>query len=153
MVLLREKGTHFGERSTESGALRAWVLAPNVFVTQGEGHMTDQHCAFLEDYGEARIRQYDGKLYVFHDWIGLTGYDTKTRLRLTAWSVAHRHVYQEVHLAVRSRIIAMGVQVANVAVGGIMRAHAGVASLEVELARALRVAGAVIPSARPPDDT
>jgi len=150
MVLLRENGTRFAERSTESGALRAWVLAPNVFVTQGEGHMTNDHCTFLEEYGEARIQEYDGKLYVFHDWRELTGYDSKTRVRLTAWSVAHRHVYQEVHLAVRSRIIAMGVQVANVAVGGIMRSHTGIATLEVELARALRIAGGPIPSKRPP---
>jgi len=89
MVLLRERGTLFAERSTDSGKLRAWVLAPNVFATQGEGHMTDEHSAFIEDYAAARMRQYDGKLYVFHDWMDLTGYDTKTRLRLTAWSVAH----------------------------------------------------------------
>ena len=150
MALLRERGTRFAEHSTTTGALRAWVLAPNVFVTQGQGHMTDEHCDFITGYGESRIRDYAGKLYVFHDWMELTGYDSRTRMRLTAWSVAHRHAYQEVHLAVRSRIIAMGVQVANVAVGGIMRAHAGTAALEVELARALRVATAAGPSMRPP---
>jgi hypothetical protein len=143
-------GTHFAERSTASGALRAWVLAPNVFASQGQGHMTDDHCAFIEDYAEARIRDYSGKLYVFHDWMDLTGYDTKTRIRLTAWSVAHRHAYEEVHLAVRSRIIAMGVQVANVALGGFMRSYTGIAALEVELARVLRIVGAPIPSRRPP---
>ena len=52
--------------------------------------MTDDHCAFLELYGDERIRRHSGKLYVFHDWMELTGYDSKTRLRLTAWSVAHR---------------------------------------------------------------
>ena len=150
MVLLRELGTDFAECTTPRGALRAWVLAPNVFVTQGEGHMTDEHCKFIEAYGEERIRRYSGKLFVFHDWRELTGYDSMTRVRLTAWSVAHRQSYQEVHLAVRSRIIAMGVQVANVAVGGIMRAHSGVATLEVELARALRIARSPIASLRPP---
>jgi hypothetical protein len=150
MVLLRERGTHFAEITTATGSLRGWVLAPNVFVTQGEGHMTDEHCEFLEAYGEDRIRQSSGKLYVFHDWMELTGYDTKTRIRLTHWSVAHRKAYEEVHLAVRSRIIAMGVQVANVAVGGMMRAHTGIATLEVELARVLRIAGVPMTSLRPP---
>jgi len=150
MVLLRERGTQFAERSTASGTLRAWALAPNVFATQGHGHMTDEHCAFIEDYGEARIREHDGKLYVFHDWMELTGYDTKTRLRLTAWAVAHRNAYEEVHIAARSRIIAMGVQVANIALGGFMRAHNGIAALEVELARVLRITGAPVPSRRPP---
>jgi hypothetical protein len=150
MVLLRELGTDFAECSTASGALRGWVLAPNVFVTQGEGHMTDEHRLFIEAYGEERIRRYSGKLYVFHDWRELTGYDSMTRVRLTAWSVAHRHAYQEVHLAVRSRIIAMGVQVANVALGGVMRAHSGIVTLEVELARAIRIAGGPVASLRPP---
>jgi hypothetical protein len=150
MVLLRERGTHFEERATQTGALRAWVLTPNVFVTQGEGHMTDDHCSFIVQYGEERIKRYSGKLYVFHDWLEMTGYDSRTRIRLTAWSVAHRHLYEEVHLAVRSRIIAMGVQVANVAVGGIMRAHTGIATLEVELARAMRLASGPVASMRPP---
>jgi hypothetical protein len=150
MVLLRELGSDFAECSTQTGELRGWVLAPSVFVTQGKGHMTDEHCKFIETYGEERIRRHSGKLYVFHDWRELTGYDSMTRVRLTAWSVKHRHSYQEVHLAVRSRIIAMGVQVANVALGGIMRAHSGIATLEVELARVLRIAGSPIASLRPP---
>jgi hypothetical protein len=150
MVLLRERGTLFAERATPSGTLRAWALAPNVFATQGQGHMTNEHCAFIEDYGEARIREHEGKFYVFHEWTELTGYDTKTRLRLTAWAVAHRHAYEEVHIAARSRIIAMGVQVANIALGGFMRAHTGVAALEVELARVLRITGTPVPSRRPP---
>ena len=150
MVLLRESGTEFAERATETGTLRAWMLAPNLYVTQGEGHMTDIHCEFIEAYGEACLRRHPGKYYVFHDWRELTGYDTRTRIRLTAWAVAHRHAYEEVHLAVRSRIIAMGVQVANVALGGFMRTHAGIATLEVELARALAVVGVPVPSRRPP---
>lgn len=137
MVLRRELGTDFAEHATASGKLRAWVLARNVFVTQGEGHMQDDHCAFIEAYGEERIRAAGAKLYVFHEWMELTGYDSRTRIRLTLWSAAHRHDYEEVHLAVRSRIIAMGVQVANVALGGFMRAHPGIASLEVELARVM----------------
>ncbi len=150
MVLLRERGMKFEECVTSTGVLRAWTLAPNVFVTQGEGHMTDEHCAFIEAYGDARIAGSAGKQNVFHDWMELSGYDTKTRIRLTRWSVAHRHAFEEVHLAVRSRIIAMGVQVANVAVGGMMHAHTGIATLEVELARVLRVVGTASASLRPP---
>ena len=150
MVLRRDEGTDFAEHATASGAIRVWTLARNVYATQGEGHMQDDHCAFLEKHGEERIRRAGGKLYVFHDWMQMTGYDSKTRIRLTTWSAAHRAAYQEVHLAVRSRIVAMGVQVANIALGGFMRAHTGVASLEVELARVLRQVGADTRSLRPP---
>lgn len=148
MVLQRDAGTDFAEHANASGKLRAWVLARNVFVTQGEGHMRDDHCEFIETYGEERIRKAGGKLYVFHDWLDMTGYDSRTRVRLTMWSVAHRTAYQEVHLAVRSRIVAMGVQVANVPLGGFMRAHTGLASLEVELVRVMSVVGAATKAPR-----
>lgn len=146
MVLQREDGTQYRECSTGTGTVRVWVLAKNLYVTQGEGHMQDAHCAFLEEYADERIRRAGGKLYIFHDWMDLTGYDTKTRYRLTTWSASHRAAFEEVHLAVRSRLVAMGVQVANIALGGFMRVHTGHASLEVELARVLHQVGASGPS-------
>lgn len=140
MVLRREQGTDFAEQVTSSGVVRAWVLTRNVYVTQAAGHMDDDHCAFLETFGEGQIRRAGGsKHYIFHDWMELTGYESRTRLRLTTWSAARRHTFEEVHLAIKSRIVAMGVQVANIALGGFMRAHTGVSSLEVELARVMRL--------------
>lgn len=150
MVLRREDGTDFRECSTSTGKVRVWTLAKNLYVTQGEGHMQDAHAEFLEVYGTERIRRSGGELYIFHDWMEMTGYDTKTRYRLTKWSVARRDNYEEVHLAVRSRIVAMGVQVANIALGGFMRVHTGLAGLEVELARVLRLVGVSSPASLHP---
>jgi hypothetical protein len=141
MVLRREDGTDFRECNTASGKIRVWTLAKNLYVTQGEGHMQDDHAAFLEVYGGERLKQAGGKIYIFHDWMEMTGYDSQTRYRLTKWSAEYRASYEEVHLAVRSRIVAMGVQVANIALGGFMRVHTGIAGLELELARVLRVIG------------
>ncbi len=138
MVLRREEGTDFAECVTPAGALRAWVLAPDVYATQGSGHMRDDHFEFIRAYGEERIKRCGGKLYVFHDWMEMSGFDSSSRVKLTTWSVAHRSFFQEAHLAVRSRIIVLGVQVANLAVGGFMRAHSGTASLEIELDRVLQ---------------
>lgn len=137
MALGREQGIHFAEHRGISGCICAWTLEKNVFVTQGEGHMKDDHCEFLEIYSATRLSEAAGLVYVFHEWTGLSSYDSPTRMRLTKWSVQHRDAFAEVHLAVRSPIIRMGVQVANVALGGIMKAHAGVATLELELARVL----------------
>ncbi len=142
MVLRREDGTDFRECNSSSGKIRVWTLARNLYVTQGEGHMQDDHAAFLEEYGEERLRRAGGKIYIFHDWMEMTGYDSKTRYKMTTWSAEHRASFEEVHLAVRSRIVAMGVQVANIALGGFMRAHTGIATLELELARVLRLVGA-----------
>ena len=137
MVLRREVGTEFAECSTATGTLRAWVLARDVYATQGEGHMTDEHYEFVRAYGEERIRSAGGKLYCFHDWLEMTGYDSSSRVKLTTWSIAHRHAFQEVHLAVRSRVVVLGVQVANIAIGGLIRTHSGIASVEIELARVM----------------
>jgi hypothetical protein len=139
MALRREDGTDFRECNTSTGKIRVWTLAKNLYVTQGEGHMQDEHAAFLEGYGADRLQRAGGKVYIFHDWMELTGYDSKTRYRLTTWSAEHRATFEEVHLAVRSPLVAMGVQVANIALGGFMRVHTGVATLELELARVLSV--------------
>ena len=146
MFLRREQGTEFAECATRTGTLRAWVLARDVYATQGEGHMQDEHFEFIKAYGEERIRRAGGKVYVFHDWTEMTGYDSSSRVKLTSWSIAHRDCFQEAHLAVRSRVIVLGVQVANIAVGGFMRAHSGTASLEIELDRVLRRGSSLAPS-------
>ena len=59
-----------------------------------------------------------GPLHVFHDWRRMTGYDSAARERLS------RHVQEmgpriaSANLLVESRIMAMGVQVANMLLGG-----------------------------------
>jgi hypothetical protein len=136
--LFEERGTERQEHRTARGTTRVWVLAPTVYVTVASGHMQEEHAEFLEAYGAERIRRSPGKLHVFHDWLEMTGYDSRCRQRLTSWSVARRDAYQEVHLALRSKLVAMGVQVANLALGGLMRVHTSRIGLEVELGRLLR---------------
>jgi len=81
-------------------------------------------------YSEERIRLASGKLTVFHDWLDMTGYDSSCRKRITDWTVRHLSSYAEVHVALRSKLVAMGVQVANIALGGLVKTHKSRASLE-----------------------
>jgi hypothetical protein len=115
-----------------------WTLAPTVYVTQVEGHMDESHAALFESYGAARIAGSSKPLCVFHDWLEMTGYDSLCRKRMTEWSVARLSSYGEVHIAVRSKLVAMGIQVANIALRGLMRAYGDRVALEVELRRVLR---------------
>ena len=147
MALLEELGTDVQEYATSRGVARFWTLAPNVYVTSVSGHMEEAHAEAFERYGAERLRQSPGKLCVFHDWIGMTGYDSVCRQRMTAWSVPRLSHYAEVHLAVRSKIVAMGVQVANIALRGIMRAHQDRLPLEVELKRVMRTVALAPPLA------
>jgi hypothetical protein len=140
MALHEDGATDIRECKTARGTVRVWTLLPTVYVTCMSGHLQDAHAELLEAYGQDRIERAGGQLYVFHDWIEMSGYDATSRQRMTTWSVARRHVYAEVHLAIRSKIVAMGAHVANIALGGLMHVHGGRAALELELGRVLRVA-------------
>jgi hypothetical protein len=139
MALFRELGTDFQTCETVRGAASMWVLSPSVYVTVVTGHMEDVHADLFERFGAERIAAAPGKLFVFHDWLEMTGYESRCRQRLTAWSAARLRAYAEVHLAVRSKIVAMGVQVANIPLRGLIRAHRDRASLEGELRGVLRM--------------
>lgn len=138
MSLLEERGTSPAELVTERGAVRLWTLSPTVYVTRATGHMEAAHAEVFVRYGEERLVAARGqKLHVFHDWLGMTGYDSVCRQRLTSWSLAHLDTYDEVHLAVRSKIVAMGVGIANIVLKSIIRVHPNLARLEIELRRAM----------------
>lgn len=58
-----------------------------------------------------------------HDWSRLQSYSSSARSKLTDWMRQHRHGFATVHILVSSSIVAMGVNVANLALGGFL--HAG----------------------------
>ena len=139
MALLEELGTDLRQVTTSRGTARLWTLASTVYVTTVSGHMDLEHASLFEAYGADRVRLSGGGLHVFHDWLTMTGYESECRQRLTRWSVKHLDAYAEVHLAVRSKIVAMGVQVANIALRGLIHVHPDRAPIEVALRRVLRV--------------
>jgi hypothetical protein len=141
MSLFEEIGTDYREARTERGVARVWVLTPSVYVTETSGHMEEPHADLFERYGSERIARASGKLTVFHDWIDMKSYESICRIRLTRWSLARLDSYAEVHLGVASKLVAMGVQVANLALGGLLTAHSQRARIEYELRRVLREHG------------
>ncbi|HEY6878635.1 MAG TPA: hypothetical protein VI299_11485 [Polyangiales bacterium] len=138
VALLQEQGRDFREVLTERGCARLWVLAPDVYVTFATGYMEEPHAVLFESFGADRIKKASGgKLTVFHDWLDMTGYDSRCRARLTSWSIANLDHYDAAHFGVRSKIVAMGVQVANMALRGFICAHTSRPKLEAELRRAM----------------
>jgi hypothetical protein len=139
VALFEELGTDARELVTPKGRAQLWTLAPTIYVTRVSGHMDESHAELFESYGLRRIQHAKGaKIRVFHDWYDMTGYESKCRQRLTSWSIRHLDVYAEVHICLRSKIVAMGVQVANIALRSIMRVHPDRAKLELQLRRVMR---------------
>lgn len=148
LALREELALDLREHRGARGTARLWTLAPNLYVTQVTGAMDGGHADLFEQYGQERIDRAAGPLVVFHDWLDMIGYTSECRTRLTRWSLDRRSAYADVHLAVRSKLVSMGVEVANLALGGLIRTHGSRASLEAALALALRLPDGQAGSAR-----
>ena len=105
---------------TERGTLGVWVPAPNVLVASLTGH---GEAAFTSPILAAHASlAKTGLLHVFFDADILSNYDTALRTGLTQRFVADRKRFAGFHVLVQSRVVAMGVSVANLAMGNIVRA-------------------------------
>lgn len=120
------------------------------YATEFTGRLQDAHVDLFLAYSEDRIRVASGKLTVFHDWLEMTGYDPSCRRRITQWTVSNLSHFSEVHVALRSKLVAMGVQVANIALGGLVKTHRSRASLEEAVRDVVGEAEPPIRSIRPP---
>jgi len=60
---------------------------------------------------------------IFNDWWDMSGYDAEARNKLTEWTLRIRHNIASDHILVRSKIVSMGVSLANVALGGLLTVY------------------------------
>jgi C4-dicarboxylate-specific signal transduction histidine kinase len=110
---------HWKEKSWE---LFVYNPAPGVLFTRVSGH-GERACA------EHIVRAFDhvaltaDKVEIFHDWELLNGYAAEVRVEMTAWTRGILHRLGSVHILVRSKIVAMGITIADVALGGVLTSH------------------------------
>ena len=82
-----------------------------------------------EEFGAIAVRRKEailadaGKIAVFYDFGEMPGYDSGLRVSWTKWLKAHLHSVVRIHIVVKSKIVAMGVSVANLALGGVIQTH------------------------------
>lgn len=83
----------------------------------------------------------NGEAVAFHDWSGVRSYSSEARRLSTDWMLANRHNFKAVHILVASSFVAMGVQVANLVLGGFIRAtsHPTIFAHELDKHRAALV--------------
>lgn len=70
--------------------------------------------------------------HIFCDWAEMTGYDSDMRSAFTQWAASHRSKVT-FHLLVGSKLVAMGVSVANLALGGILVGYTNRTSFDAAL--------------------
>jgi hypothetical protein len=100
------------------GTVRIWHPAPTVFVSQVEGSLTEQGARALCVAGR-RIIASDERLIVFQDWEGATNYERGARTELTKMALDLRKSVDASYFLLRARILALGVQLANVVLGNL----------------------------------
>lgn len=133
--MARERFGATGERwLTERGSLEIEEPAPGVVLTRFSGHGQLEHAEGIMERFDAALARH-GSIVVFDDWERGEGYDSETRVRLTEYTRARLHRVT-FHILVRSRLFAMGLSVANLALGG--RLHVTTSRLAFD--RALRAA-------------
>ena len=75
---------------------------------------------------EAIIRRFEvvvrftGRITALYDVWDLTGYDSDFRIELTKWGTKNRSTIDAIHATTRSKMVNMGLSVANLAMGGIL---------------------------------
>jgi len=87
----------------------------DVLATVASGHIVVGDARALTQFVEV-VRRKHTSVRIFHDWEAVTGYDSEARVHLTRWTLsAPRKALAECHVLVRSRLVAMGVSTAALA--------------------------------------
>jgi hypothetical protein len=91
------------------------------------------------DFGLQSTRRWDTairagtKITILVDFWEMLTYDSGVRTSMTNWSLAHRASIASVHVLTRSKLVAMGVAVGNLALGGLLKPYSTRASFDVLL--------------------
>ena len=115
--------------STPRGEIRCWALTPDVLALRLSGHLEkDVVPRFRADFDKT----WSGALRGLCVDLGeMTGYDSAFRQGMTEWA---RQMINErnavLHVYMKSKIVQMGVAVANLALGGVLQVHPSKAALE-----------------------
>ena len=89
---------------------------PGILVTRATGSMTLAAARPLMDAFDAAARAGE-TVHAFHDWSGITGYTPEVREAYVRWSLQGKTKRRFIAVLVRSKLVAMGISVANLKLG------------------------------------
>lgn len=126
---------------TPRGSLGIWTPALGFVITRIAGHGEKEFSEPIITAFERCLEQTQS-VRLFFDTGDLVTYDSDLRLNLTGRFLKDRKRIANLDVLVRSKLVAMGVSVANLALGGIVTSHAVREPFSAALDRALVTAGA-----------
>lgn len=120
---------------TERGSIAVWQLRPNVYASEVSGYMSAEMARLIIELADPLYGK--GTLHGFHNWLAMSNYDSSCRVELTAWVLKHRRE-SALHIGLVSRMVAMGVAVANLALGNLIHVYDDETALENALQATLQ---------------
>lgn len=100
---------------------RVELVAPNVVLIAVEGYLEAATGHSLAAALDRRLEASRGAVHVFCDVERVDNYHSDVRTELTRVLLAHRPKIASMQVLVRSKIVKMGVAVANLSLGGLIR--------------------------------
>lgn len=100
--------------ATDKGTIEIYFLSPDVVLQRATGHAELAHAQAIAATLQAAIDA-GQRIAIFDDFSGLEGYTSEARIELTTWTRAALPKIAAIHILVKSKIVSMGVAVANVA--------------------------------------
>lgn len=136
---LPSKGT--GWRAAR-GSLGIWAPSPGVLLVQLNGYGEVGYAAHIIDAIDRAVES-RSRIKMFYDMEGMSNYDSALRTKLTARFLQCRKETDELVVLAKSRLVSMGVTVANLALGGLIKIHQDRASFTSAFESELRKSGVV----------
>jgi hypothetical protein len=122
---------------SEESTLRIWLPIRTVIVIEFSGHLTAPLAGHLmSETNRVLAHPQHTPLCIFNDWWEMKSYDSAARTELTHWAARIKPQLSTVHLLTQSKIVAMGISVANLALGGFLQGHTRRAEWNTALAKA-----------------
>lgn len=105
------------EKGTINGKMTYEFPAPGIVLNVMTGHFATDLADFCIAGWTEGLKQHP-PLIMFCNWEAMTGYDPDCRRRLTDWHKQHAKDIEKGHILLKSKLVAMGVSVANMVLGG-----------------------------------
>jgi hypothetical protein len=103
-----------------------------VMILKVTGHLDRPMGMHIIDAATRASAETKKRLHIFCDWVEMTGYESDVRSAFTQWAASNR-TKVTFHLLVGSKLVAMGVSVANLALGGVLVGYTNRASFDAVL--------------------
>ena len=119
MTAYREVAPGIDQWSTEKGEIRIWSPGQGMVASRVRG-VVDRRLLvhFMEPI--TRMLATGHRFRAFHDWEGITGYDSDVRLRIATWGARFARQIDKITVLVTadSALLRMAISVTNVAMLG-----------------------------------